>query len=111
MSRSRSLPLLDEHSAMLLAGQTTVWPVVRQYARGLAQSDHAVLGRILGTEPQSGFDVAEEVKGERVVLTGRHRFARYRLVFELDAQQQRVRHSCARSNARWFEPDAARICR
>ena len=71
---------------MLQASQPAVWQVVRQYACGLARSDHAVLGRILGTEPKSGFDLAEVVEGEHVALTGQHRFARYRLVFELDAE-------------------------
>jgi hypothetical protein len=81
-----SLPLLDKHSATLHASQAAVWQAVRRYACGLAQSDHVVLGRVLGTEPRSGFEFAEEVEGERLVLTGRHRFARYHLVFELDAK-------------------------
>ncbi len=81
-----SLPLLDEHSATLHASQSAVWQAVRRYACGLAQSDHVVLGRVLGMDPRSGFEFAEEVEGERLVLTGRHRFARYRLVFELDAE-------------------------
>ncbi len=81
-----SLPLLDEHSATLQASPSAVWEAVREYACGLAQSDHVVLGRVLGTEPKSGFELAEEVEGQRMVLTGRHRFARYRLVFELDAE-------------------------
>jgi hypothetical protein len=81
-----SLPLLDQHTATFQASQPAVWQAVRRYARGLVHADHAVLGRILGTEPRSGFDLAEEVEGERVALTGRHRFARYRLVFELEAE-------------------------
>lgn len=81
-----SLPLLDKHSATLQASQSAVWQTVGQYGFGLAQSDHPLLGRILGTEPRSGFELAETVEGERLELTGRHRFARYRLVFELDAQ-------------------------
>ena len=81
-----SLPLLDKHSATLHASQSAVWQAVRRYACGLAQSDHVVLGRVLGTEPRSGFELAEEVEGERLVLIGRHRFARYRLVFELDVE-------------------------
>jgi hypothetical protein len=81
-----SLPLLDEHSATIQASRSAVWPAVRRYAHGLARSDHAVLDRVLGTEPRSGFELAEEVEGQRVVLTGRHRFARYRLVFQLNAE-------------------------
>lgn len=81
-----SLPLLDEHSATLKASQSAVWQAVRQYACGLAHSDHVVLRWVLGTEPRSGFELAEEVEGERLALAGRHRFARYRLVFRLDGE-------------------------
>jgi hypothetical protein len=81
---SPSLPLLDEHSAILRGSPSAAWQAVRQYALSLAQSDHVVLGRLLGTDPPSGFDVAEEITGERMALAGRHRFARYRLVFELE---------------------------
>jgi hypothetical protein len=94
-----SLPLLDEHSAALKASRSAVWRAVRQYARGLEQADHVVLGRILGTEPESGFELAEEVEGERLALTGRHRFARYRLVFELEAETSNVTRLSIRSFA------------
>lgn len=80
-----SLPLLDEHSATFEASRSATWQAVGRYARGLASADHVVLSRVLGTEPRSGFEVTEEVEGERLALTGRHRFARYRLVFELSA--------------------------
>lgn len=79
-----ALPLLDEHSTSIGAAPPVVWRAVRRYAGALTRTDHAVLGRLLGAEPRSGFDVAEEVEPARVVLAGRHRFARYRLVFELD---------------------------
>ena len=82
-----SLPLLDEHSALVHAGRAAVWEAVRRYAVGLAGSDHTVIAGMLGTVPRSGFEVAEEVDGKRIALTGRHRFARYRLVFELDDRQ------------------------
>lgn len=81
-----SLPLLDRHSATLQASQSAVWKAARQYACGLTQSDHVLLARVLGTEPKSGFELARLVEGECLALTGRHRFARYRLVFELDAE-------------------------
>jgi hypothetical protein len=80
------LPLLDEHSVMVPANRSVVWQAVRQYACGLAQSDHVVLGWVLGTEPTSGFQLVEEVEGVRLAMAGRHRFARYRLVFALDAE-------------------------
>jgi hypothetical protein len=78
-----ALPLLDEHSATFDAAPPVVWHAVRRYAGGLARTEHPVLGRLLGTRPRSGFELAEEVEQRRVVLAGRHRFARYRLIFEL----------------------------
>ena len=80
------LPLLDEHSVLVNAGPAEVWPAVRRYAHSLAHSDHAVLGRVLGTVPSSGFELAEEVEHRCVVLTGGHRFAHYRLVFGLEEE-------------------------
>jgi hypothetical protein len=81
-----SLPLLDEHRVLVDADPAVVWPAVERYAHSLAHADHAVLGRVLGTVPTSGFELAEEVEPRRVVLTGRHRFARYRLVFSLEEE-------------------------
>jgi hypothetical protein len=49
----------------------------------MANADQPVLERLLRLEPSSGFRIADEVEGKRVALTGRHRFARYRLEFEL----------------------------
>src|SRR5206468_2870118 len=46
-------------------------------------SDASPLGRILGTAPRSGFEVTEEIGGDRLALAGRHRFSRYALIFEL----------------------------
>jgi hypothetical protein len=37
--------------------------------------------RVLGATPASGFGVDERIPGERIELSGRHRFSRYRLVF------------------------------
>lgn len=88
-----ALPLLDEHSATVHASPDVVWRAVRQFARDLAQGDHAVLGPVLGPKPPSGFALAEEVEGERIALTGRHRFSDYRLVFELDAAGDTTRVS------------------
>lgn len=76
------LPLLDEHVAVISADREAVWRAVRQYAERLANSRHSLIGRALGTEPASGFRIAEQVDGDRIALEGRHRFASYRLVFE-----------------------------
>ena len=82
------LPLLDEHSATFSAPLPAVWLAVQRYADAMTRADHGVLGRFLGTVPRSGFALAEEIERERVVLAGQHRFARYRLVFELDQESE-----------------------
>ena len=85
-----TLPLLDEHTVTLRASQSAAWRAVRKYGYDLAQADHLVLDRVLGAEPRSGFELTEEVEGERLALSGRHRFARYRLVFELETGPNNV---------------------
>ena len=49
-----------------------------------------MLTRLLGTRPLAGFEVTEEVPPTRLVLSGRHRFSQYVLVFELDPQGQQT---------------------
>jgi hypothetical protein len=78
-----TLPLLDAHTATVEAPRPVVWEAVRRYAASLAESDHGLLGRALGTVPASGFALDGATEGQEVALTGRHRFARYRLVFVL----------------------------
>ena len=52
-------------------------------SREWSTSDGSLLTRVLGCSPRSGFGVASRVEGERLELAGRHRFSRYRLVFDL----------------------------
>lgn len=78
-----TLPLLDTHTATVAAPRVVVWEAVRQYASSLAESDHGLLGRVLSTVPASGFTLDGAVDREELALAGRHRFARYRLVFAL----------------------------
>jgi hypothetical protein len=78
------LPFVDDYSTTIAAAPATVWPVLRRYAdRSLRLT--APLGWLLGTEPRSGFAVAAETPERQLVLTGRHRFSTYRLVFNLTA--------------------------
>jgi len=94
--QSADLPLLDRHTTVTSADAGLLWQSVRQYAHGLADADHAVLGRILGTDPPSGFLITDEVESKRIALNGNHRFAHYRLVFELeDGPGQLTRLSAA----------------
>lgn len=77
------LPRMDEHRVSLEAPREAVWEAVERYARRLANADHRLLSAALRTEPRSGFEVSQEIEGELVELSGRHRFADYRLVFAL----------------------------
>jgi hypothetical protein len=79
------LPFVDEHRVTVEASREVVWRTLRAYVdRGLASTSGSLFTRLLGAHPSSGFGVDEEVPAERLVLTGRHRFSRYALVFELD---------------------------
>jgi hypothetical protein len=81
-----ALPMMDEHSVIVAAPREAVWKSVVQYAHGLTQSEHRLLGAALGAEPRSGFEISHQIDGERLELSGRHHFARYRLVFALAEQ-------------------------
>lgn len=85
MSGDEALPrFVDEHRITIGAPRDRVWAALRAYcARSLLKDRANPLLGVLGTEPRAGFAVAREADGERLDLAGRHRFARYRLVFEL----------------------------
>lgn len=80
-----ALPHIDDHEVRIHAPVDVVFPVLRRYAGSLGASDGSILAKLLGPDPPSGFVVAEEVPDRLVRLTGRHRFSRYQLLFELDA--------------------------
>ncbi len=77
----QTLPLLDEHATVVPAPRDAVWDAVQRYGAGLAGAGLGPFGRLLGAEPRSGFAVEPRLEDGEVVLAGRHRFARYRLVF------------------------------
>ena len=79
------LPYIDQHTVTIDASRAVVWAALERYVdETLGGSGPVVLGRLLGTEPPSGFAVVEREPLSRLVLAGRHRFARYRLIFELN---------------------------
>ena len=84
-SSGGDLPHIDDHEVRIDAPAAAVFPVLRSYAGSLGTSEGHLFARLLGTDPPSGFEVAEEVADRLVRLTGRHRFSRYQLLFELDA--------------------------
>lgn len=93
------LPVMDEHSVIVASPREAVWQSVVQYGRGLTLSRHRLLGAVLGAEPRSGFEISHQIEGERLELSGRHRFARYRLVFSLSEQRNHALKLSATSYA------------
>jgi hypothetical protein len=84
------LPYVDEHHVETHSSPDAVWEalwvVLRKRFGGSRGS--RLFARAVGVrerEPIVGFRVAEEERGRLLVLEGSHRFARYRLAFELDA--------------------------
>ena len=87
----RELPYVDAHSTTIEAPVDVVWPRLTAYVdRTLASGSVTVLTRLLGARPGSGFAVTEQVKEERLVLEGRHRFSTYALVLLLEPARGRT---------------------
>lgn len=78
------LPYVDEHAITIGAPRDQVWAGLGRYATRALGIGSGPLRRVLGTDPPSGFEVADSDPPDRLTLAGRHRFSRYRLVFVLD---------------------------
>lgn len=75
---------VDEHAVRISAPREVVWACLERYAiTSLGIPPGNPLAKLLGTEPQTGFEVSDSVPGESLELSGRHRFSTYRLRFEL----------------------------
>lgn len=75
---------VDEHRIGIAAAPDQVWVALRHYVdSSLTSGGNPLLGRLLGTEPRSGFEVSDVVPQQHIRLIGRHRFSRYLLVFAL----------------------------
>ncbi len=85
------LPFVDEHGLTVRADEAQTWPAVVGYATALSRSRHRVLSRLLGTVPESGFEIVATRPHEELTLAGRHRFATYRLVLRVGADGGRAR--------------------
>ena len=93
-------PYIDELATSVAAGPERTWSALRSQLRAqLAGPRAAPIVHVLGVSPARtsgdwsgdlggatlpGFAVAEAAPNRRLELRGRHRFARYVLLFELD---------------------------
>jgi hypothetical protein len=78
------LPFIDEDTITIAAPRDVVWSALeRQVATSVQFPERSPFARILGTDPPAGFEIEDSSPLERLALAGRHRFSRYRLVFEL----------------------------
>jgi hypothetical protein len=105
------LPRVDEHSVLVRAAAPVVWAALGAsmpgsrpsawYAVAVGAADRRRSGDPLITGATlPGFSVREAVPGRRLVLTGRHRFSDYALVFTLDDRDGGTRLA-AESRARF----------
>jgi hypothetical protein len=102
------LPFVDEHSVEVAASLDRVWAALQSTVHHRLVTDRGSwFTRLLGASPASGFGVAERVPGERIVLTGRHRFSRYRLVFSLVATSPATTRLSATTYAAFPGPQGA----
>ena len=78
------LPFVDEHRIRIPAPRERVWSTLRRHVdASLGIGARNPLAWILGTEPRAGFEIEREVPLQQLSMAGRHRFSRYRLVFDL----------------------------
>lgn len=102
------LPFVDEHHLRCQASAEATWAaLIAVLHRGLG--GRVVLARLLGCDPAegspgfsgrdgealAGFRVVGSERGRRLVLRGRHRFARYALTFSMDGEVLRARTEAA----------------
>lgn len=78
------LPFVDEHAIVVDRPRPAAFANLERTVRAnWARSHRRPIEHLLGTHDPGGFAVAASTPPDRLVLTGRHRFARYRLEFHL----------------------------
>lgn len=110
------LPFIDELQVFVPAPASAVWGVLTKQLSHFRHAPRVVFAYLLGAEPRRaaggllsegsalpGFAVTEAVPGDRVRLTGRHRFSQYALILSLATRPGGTMLS-ARSYARFPGP-------
>ena len=78
------LPFVDEHTILISVPRARVWTALERHRlTAVRLTEGGLPAKILGTSPPAGFEVAQSSPPERLILAGRHRFSRYRLVLTL----------------------------
>lgn len=98
-ARIRALPFIDEHTTLVPADAGAVWHALGMALdRSFSGGGSAALPRLLGCADRTpsgprpltegstlrGFRVATATPDHELTLVGRHRFARYALIFRLE---------------------------
>ena len=101
MSPARGeLPCVDEYAITIAAPRERVWTALQHYtATCLRIPEGSPLARLLGTQPRAGFEVLDSAPAHSLTLAGRHRFARYRLTFDLTDAAEAATHLRAQTCA------------
>ena len=108
MPEHEQLPFLDEHREQVDVPADVAWTALVGVLRR-RMGGARTLARVLGCDPLEGtpgfsgrvgdtlpgFRVVDSEPGRRLVLQGRHRFARYALTFLIDGNQLRARSEAA----------------
>lgn len=95
-----ALRYVDTHQARIAAPRELVWSALGRYVdSSLCLGERNPLAWLLGTEPRGGFEITPEIPNRRLSLSGRHRFARYLLVFDLADVADGATLLSARTNA------------
>lgn len=107
------LPFIDRHGLVIEAGPAEVWKsLVDTLPRWMGTSHFGVYARLIGTSDHEvnwdaglvgstliGFHVTESERPSRLVLSGHHRFSRYRLIWTIDEVDPGKSHIQAETRA------------
>jgi hypothetical protein len=76
-------PYVDTHAVEVAAQRAEAWAALLRFVDRSLVSDGGLLHAVLGTDPPAGFEITATTPNERLELSGRHRFSRYVLAFQL----------------------------